>query len=140
MRSSSLDIQPAGSEEGVIKSPIELYNYLNEYVVEQHQAKKILSVAVYNHYCRFKHNRYNFLLKDRITLEKSNIMLVGPSGSGKTLLAKTITSFLNVPFTICDATTLTQAGYVGEDVESILHRLLQVCKFVFPSANLYVEC
>lgn len=113
-------------------SPVDLFNFLNEYVVEQYDAKKILSVSVYNHYCRLRHNRmrkFDTLGSDGVTLDKSNILMIGPSGCGKTLLAKTVTNFLKVPFALCDSTTLTQAGYVGDDVESILFRLLQNADF-----------
>lgn len=103
-----------------LKSPKEIKEFLDEYVIGQDQAKKILSVAVYNHYKRI------LLDKDNdVEIDKSNVILVGETGSGKTLLAKTIAKLLNVPFAIVDATVLTEAGYVGEDVESILTRLLQ---------------
>ena len=102
-------------------SPLEIFNKLDEYVIGQEKAKKVLSVAVYNHYKRLKKND----LKDAVELQKSNVLLLGPTGSGKTLLAQTLAKILNVPFTIADATTLTEAGYVGEDVENIIQKLLQ---------------
>ena len=105
----------------VVLSPLEIYNQLDEYVIGQEKAKKILSVAVYNHYKRL--NKSN--IKDDVELQKSNVLLLGPTGSGKTLLAQTLAKILNVPFTIADATTLTEAGYVGEDVENIIQKLLQ---------------
>lgn len=123
------------------KSPMDLFSHLNDHVIEQYEAKKILSVAIYNHYCRYRHNRQagSSILQDPpISLEKSNILLMGPSGCGKTLLAKTITKFLRAPFAICDATALTQAGYVGEDVESILFRLLQNAEFDVEKAKMGV--
>ena len=107
-----------------IPTPHEIKACLNQYVIGQDRAKKILSVAVYNHYKRILHNVIENP-DDDVELEKSNILLVGPTGTGKTLLAKTIAKMLMVPFTIVDATVLTEAGYVGEDVESILSRLLQ---------------
>jgi ATP-dependent Clp protease ATP-binding subunit ClpX len=107
-----------------LKSPKEIKEFLDEYVIGQDQAKKILSVAVYNHYKRI------LLDKDNdVEIDKSNVILVGETGSGKTLLAKTIAKLLNVPFAIVDATVLTEAGYVGEDVESILTRLLQAADY-----------
>lgn len=109
-------------EEGGLLSPSELKTRLDEYVIGQHQAKKILAVAVHNHYKRVF---FKEAIGDDVELEKSNILLMGPSGSGKTLLAKTLARVLNVPFAIADATTLTEAGYVGEDVENILVQLLQ---------------
>lgn len=107
-----------------VKKPIELKKYLDEYVIGQDDAKKILAVAVYNHY-----KRLNQKVESDVEIEKSNIVMVGETGTGKTLLAKTIARILNVPFAIVDATVFTEAGYVGEDVESILSRLLQVCNF-----------
>ncbi len=102
--------------------PKEITDYLDQYVIGQDRAKRLLSVAVYNHYKRINHNLEE---ADDVEIEKSNILMVGPTGTGKTLIARTIAKFLNVPFTIVDATVLTEAGYVGEDVESILSRLLQ---------------
>ena len=104
-----------------LPSPAEIFSQLDDYVIGQEKAKKVLSVAVYNHYKRLK-NQSN---KDAVELQKSNVLLLGPTGSGKTLLAQTLARILNVPFTIADATTLTEAGYVGEDVENIIQKLLQ---------------
>src|SRR5258706_441968 len=103
----------------------EIRAILDQYVIGQDQAKKILAVAVYNHYKRLKHLSKN----DEVELAKSNILLIGPTGSGKTLLAQTLARLLNVPFVIADATTLTEAGYVGEDVENIIQKLLQNCDY-----------
>src|SRR4249920_2780960 len=114
-----------------IRKPIEIKNYLDQYVIGQEDAKKILSVAVYNHYKRITRK----LQADDVEIEKSNIIMVGETGTGKTLLAKTIARLLNVPFAIVDATVFTEAGYVGEDVESILTRLLQVCNYDVPAAE-----
>jgi ATP-dependent Clp protease ATP-binding subunit ClpX len=107
--------------------PKEIYSILNQYVVGQERAKKILSVAVYNHYKRVKYE--DKLNNDDTEIEKSNILLIGPTGCGKTLLAQTLAKILNVPFCIADATSLTEAGYVGEDVENILLRLIQAADF-----------
>jgi ATP-dependent Clp protease ATP-binding subunit ClpX len=106
--------------------PAEIRDVLGQYVIGQDQAKKILSVAVYNHYKRLRSDPKG---KDDVELSKSNILLVGPTGSGKTLLAQTLARLLNVPFVIADATTLTEAGYVGEDVENIIAKLLQTCDY-----------
>ena len=110
-----------------LPKPKELYSILNQYVIGQERAKKILSVAVYNHYKRVKYE--DKLDNDDTEIEKSNILLIGPTGCGKTLLAQTLARILNVPFCIADATSLTEAGYVGEDVENILLRLIQAADF-----------
>src|ERR1700709_38843 len=117
-----------------VKKPIEVKKFLDEYVIGQDEAKKVLSVAVYNHYKRLQY-KSSEVVKDDIEIEKSNIIMVGETGTGKTLLAKTIAKLLNVPFAIVDATVFTEAGYVGEDVESILTRLLQVCNYDVVSAE-----
>ena len=106
-------------------SPKEIKAFLDDYVIGQENAKKILSVAVYNHYKRINHEEKNKDKKDEVEIQKSNILLLGPTGSGKTLLASTLARMLQVPFAIADATTLTEAGYVGEDVENILLKLIQ---------------
>ena len=108
-----------------LKPPKEIKSFLDQYVIGQDQAKKVLSVAVYNHYKRILQDK----LQDDIDIQKSNVLLVGPTGTGKTLLAQTIAKLLNVPIAIVDATVLTEAGYVGEDVESILSKLLQAADF-----------
>lgn len=110
--------------------PQEIKSYLDQYVIGQDEAKKFLSVAVYNHYKRLKQKS-----KDEVEIEKSNIVFVGETGTGKTLMAKTIARFLDVPFAIVDATVFTEAGYVGEDVESMLSRLLQACDFNVEAAE-----
>ncbi|MEQ1804220.1 MAG: ATP-dependent Clp protease ATP-binding subunit ClpX [Burkholderiaceae bacterium] len=124
------EIPVDGADSKVAKSdlpiPSEIKGSLDQYVIGQEVAKRTLSVAVYNHYKRLKHMSRN---KDEIELSKSNILLIGPTGSGKTLLAQTLARLLNVPFVIADATTLTEAGYVGEDVENIIQKLLQNCGY-----------
>jgi len=114
-----------------IRKPLEIKEFLDQYVIGQDDAKKILSVAVYNHYKRITQKQQN----DDVEIEKSNIIMVGETGTGKTLLAKTIARLLNVPFAIVDATVFTEAGYVGEDVESMLTRLLQVCNYDVAAAE-----
>ena len=131
-----MDVKPAGAGEEAaeaaaaqddqpIPTPQELYAHLDSYVIGQAKAKRILSVAVYNHFKRLAAGRAQASAEDAVELQKSNILLVGPTGSGKTLLAQTLARVLNVPFAIADATTLTEAGYVGEDVENIIHKLVQ---------------
>ncbi len=115
--------------------PIEIKNHLDEYIIGQDEAKKTLSVAVYNHYKRLMQTQSKTSSKDEIEIEKSNVIMVGETGTGKTLLARTIAKVLNVPFCIADATVLTEAGYVGEDVESILARLLQAADFDVTAAE-----
>lgn len=116
-----------------VLKPIEIKNFLDQYVIGQDVAKRILAVAVYNHYKRIDHHAQN--TKEDVEIEKSNIILVGETGTGKTLLARTIARMLNVPFAIADATVLTEAGYVGEDVESILTRLLQASDYDVEAAE-----
>lgn len=116
------------SEEKPIPKPHEIKAYLDEYIIGQDDAKKVLAVAVYNHYKRLKNNSSTDLKND-VEIQKSNILLVGPTGSGKTLLAQTLAKMLDVPFAVADATTLTEAGYVGDDVENILLRLYQNADF-----------
>lgn len=122
------------AEEGEqrLPKPKEIKQTLDEYVIGQDRAKKILSVAVYNHYKRL---RSRLKKGDEVELSKSNILLIGPTGSGKTLLAETLAKVLDVPFTIADATTLTEAGYVGEDVENIIQKILQKCDFDQPNCT-----
>ena len=116
--------EPAGTAKRELPAPKEIRDMLDQYVIGQDSAKKILAVAVYNHYKRIRHQEMG---SDGVELAKSNILLIGPTGSGKTLLAQTLARMLNVPFVMADATTLTEAGYVGEDVENIIQKLLQKC-------------
>ncbi len=123
------EVQESSSEDTQerLPSPQEISDTLGDYVIGQQRAKKVLAVAVYNHYKRLRYSGTG--KKEKVELGKSNILLVGPTGSGKTLLAETLARLLNVPFTIADATTLTEAGYVGEDVENIIQKLLQKCDY-----------
>lgn len=120
----------SGNSKLTVRKPIDIKKFLDEYVIGQDDAKKILAVAVYNHYKRLNHKPEN-----EVEIEKSNIVMVGETGTGKTLLAKSIARMLNVPFAIVDATVFTEAGYVGEDVESMLTRLLQACNYDVQAAE-----
>jgi ATP-dependent Clp protease ATP-binding subunit ClpX len=131
IRDEASSIEPVADARSSLPTPQEISELLDQYVIGQQTAKRILSVAVYNHYKRLKH----LGKKDDVELTKSNILLVGPTGSGKTLLAQTLARMLNVPFVIADATTLTEAGYVGEDVENIIQRLLQSCNYEVEKAQ-----
>ncbi len=122
--------KPGSRQPAFTYKPVDIKQYLDEYVIGQDDAKKVLSVAIYNHYKRLGQQK-----KDDVEIEKSNIIMVGETGTGKTLLAKTIARLLNVPFAIADATVFTEAGYVGEDVESILSRLLQAADYNVPLAE-----
>lgn len=128
------EVQEAQAESSGHKlpAPKEIRTILDQYVIGQERAKKVLAVAVYNHYKRLNQRDK----KDDIELGKSNILMIGPTGSGKTLLAETLARLLNVPFTIADATTLTEAGYVGEDVENIIQKLLQKCDYDVEKAQM----
>ena len=120
------ELEDAGSKDREnLPNPHDIHGFLDDFVIGQEHAKKVLSVAVYNHYKRLESSNR----KDEVELAKSNILLIGPTGSGKTLLAETLARMLDVPFTIADATTLTEAGYVGEDVENIIQKLLQKCDY-----------
>ncbi|MFZ3116841.1 MAG: ATP-dependent Clp protease ATP-binding subunit ClpX [Variovorax sp.] len=132
------DELPAGDEARDARSdlptPLEIKTNLDNYVIGQEPAKRMLSVAVYNHYKRLRHKEKN-TKGDEVELSKSNILLIGPTGSGKTLLAQTLARMLDVPFVMADATTLTEAGYVGEDVENIIQKLLQSCNYEVEKAQ-----
>jgi ATP-dependent Clp protease ATP-binding subunit ClpX len=131
IRDESSGEAAASGARSDLPTPTEIKAILDQYVIGQEKAKRILSVAVYNHYKRLKH----LSAKDDVELAKSNILLIGPTGSGKTLLAQTLARLLNVPFVIADATTLTEAGYVGEDVENIIQKLLQNCNYEVEKAQ-----
>jgi ATP-dependent Clp protease ATP-binding subunit ClpX len=131
IRDETSNVESVAGAKSDLPTPHEIAELLDQYVIGQQTAKRILSVAVYNHYKRLKH----LGKKDDIELSKSNILLVGPTGSGKTLLAQTLARMLNVPFVIADATTLTEAGYVGEDVENIIQKLLQSCNYEVEKAQ-----
>ncbi len=129
------DKSSAASFKLTIKKPVEIKKFLDDYVIGQDEAKKVLAVAVYNHYKRLQQKSVDSSVGNDVEIEKSNIIMVGETGTGKTLLAKSIARMLNVPFAIVDATVFTEAGYVGEDVESILTRLLQVCNYDVAAAE-----
>ncbi len=131
IRDEASSVENVAGARSDLPTPQEIFEMLGQYVIGQEKAKRTLSVAVYNHYKRLKH----MSKKDEVELAKSNILLVGPTGSGKTLLAQTLARMLNVPFVIADATTLTEAGYVGEDVENIIQKLLQNCNYEVEKAQ-----
>ena len=132
IREEAVDDVADAQEQDNFPIPSEIHDGLNDYVISQEEAKKVLSVAVYNHYKRIRGQQ----LEDDVDIAKSNILLIGPTGSGKTLLAETLAKQLDVPFTIADATTLTEAGYVGEDVENIIQKLLQKCDYDVEKAQI----
>ncbi|ANH80948.1 ATP-dependent protease ATP-binding subunit ClpX [Niabella ginsenosidivorans] len=129
------DARVSGGFNQAVKKPMEIKSFLDEYVIGQKDAKKVLAVAVYNHYKRLQQRSREIDNHNEVEIEKSNIIMVGETGTGKTLLARSIAKMLNVPFAIVDATVFTEAGYVGEDVESILTRLLQVCNYDVEAAE-----
>ena len=131
IRDEASTVETVAGPRSDLPTPQEIFDLLGQYVIGQDTAKRTLSVAVYNHYKRLRH----LGKKDEVELAKSNILLVGPTGSGKTLLAQTLARMLNVPFVIADATTLTEAGYVGEDVENIIQKLLQNCNYEVDKAQ-----
>lgn len=130
MPTEPLPPHPASSKDWELRKPVEIKKFLDEYIIGQEEAKKVMSVAVYNHY-----KRINQVVENDIEIEKSNIVMVGETGTGKTLMARTIARMLNVPFAIVDATVFTEAGYVGEDVESMLTRLLQASNYDVAAAE-----
>jgi len=129
----SISEKENASSEFSVKKPIDIKDFLDEYIIGQNQAKRVMSVAVYNHYKRLSHKPLS--AEDDVEIEKSNIVMVGETGTGKTLIARTIAKMLDVPFAIVDATVLTEAGYVGEDVETILTRLLQAADYKVDKAE-----
>lgn len=132
------EVNAVEPEKSVLPTPSEMMEKLNEYIIGQEDAKRVLCVAVYNHYKRIEYNRLHNKKKksnDDIELKKSNILMLGPTGSGKTLLAQTLSKILNVPFAVADATTLTEAGYVGEDVENVLLKLIQSADYDIEKAE-----
>ena len=131
IREEGTGSEAARADRSKLPTPHEIRQILDQYVIGQEPAKKILSVAVYNHYKRLESGSKD----DDVELAKSNILLIGPTGSGKTLLAQTLARLLDVPFVIADATTLTEAGYVGEDVENIIQKLLQKCDYDIEKAQ-----
>jgi len=132
IREEAIEDSAGADDAGQFPIPSEIHKGLNDYVISQEEAKKVLAVAVYNHYKRIRGQQ----VEDEVDVAKSNILLIGPTGSGKTLLAETLARQLNVPFTIADATTLTEAGYVGEDVENIIQKLLQKCDYDVEKAQI----
>ena len=130
IRDETATAEPGKAVKSDLPTPAEICNILDSYVIGQETAKRILSVAVYNHYKRLKHMGKG---GEEVELAKSNILLVGPTGSGKTLLAQTLARLLNVPFVIADATTLTEAGYVGEDVENIIQKPVSYTHLTLPT-------